>query len=439
MAKLVYRDDDLHVDVPEGNISILDVSLLHKVPHLWECGGRGKCTTCRVQVLEGSANLSPRTRREQMLARRRGWDETTRLACQARLQGDVVLRRLVRNGADVTRIHAEELRMEPGREVPMAVMFCDLRDFTGIAQRFLPYDVVHILNRYYERIGEAVVYNNGYIFQYVGDELVAWFGLGGGKPETNCLNAVRSAVGILGLIGQVNRGLEEDFGLALGVSMGIHFGPTIIGNIGHASHKQLSAVGDTVNTAKRIESLNREWGTTLLISSEVERRVTVPLTAGRRGPAHLKGLEAPVELAAVTGFAEPEPLLLVQSTLERILGDPKAFGDRFYGRIFALAPGVRSLFKSDMQAQARMFADMLRMMLHGLARFEDIAPGLREEGRRHAAFGVRPEHYPVITEAFTRTLEDLLGEDFTADVASAWASVMERITRTMLAGAGSRP
>lgn len=429
-----YRGDGLTAAVLDPSQTILGISRLYKLPHFSECGGRGRCTTCRIRVLDGLGHLTPRTRRENAMAEARGWDEYIRLACQTRVRGDVVVQRLVRSGADVSRLQAELLHDEPGREVPMAVLFCDLRNFTALSQRHAAYDVVHILNRFYERIGEAVVCNAGYIFQYAGDALVAWFGVAGGEPAVNCRNAVRAALAMEAILDDVNRGLEQDFGISLEISTGIHFGPTIVGNIGHASNKQLTAVGDAVNVASRIETMNRELGTRLLVSGELEAKLDVPLAAGQRAEVNLRGREGPTALVEVRGFAEPDPWLPVQTSLERVLGNPGRFGERFYALVFEKLPEARGLFRGNMEAQAAMFVDMLRMVLHGLTRFDELAPGLRQSGRRHTGYGVEPEHYAVIQEALLQTMREMLGED-DPEIERAWREVMTRVCDTMIAGA----
>jgi class 3 adenylate cyclase/hemoglobin-like flavoprotein len=441
MWTITYQDDGISIPVDSTEESILELSLRNKVPHLWECGGRGRCTTCRVRILDGLSHVSPRTQIEAKVAGERGWDRFTRLACQTRTTGGIVVQRLARNGADVTRIHAEALQVEPGREVALAVLFCDLRNFTPITERLLPYDVVHILNRYYERLGAAVIYNSGYIFQYVGDQLVAWFGLNGGTAEQNCRNAVRSGLAMLQILREINPGLQSDFGLVLDISVGVHYGPVVIGSIGHSSNRQLSAVGDTVNVASRIEGMNRELGTTLLVSDEVTGHLDGALRTGAVTPVQLKGKTGTFTLTEVLGFAEPDPLLSVQISFDRLLPNAHDFARRFYQRLFAVAPQTRPLFKGDIDVQARMFVEMLRLTLHGLARFEEIAPGLREHGRRHAEYGVAAEHYPVALAVFRETLHEILLEEGSTSssertaILDAWQQVLQRIADTMLQGA----
>ncbi len=152
--RVTYFDDNRVVEVEVPEQTILRISQLHRIPHMSECGGHARCTTCRVRCLDGVANLSPRTDAESVIAAARGWDPFTRLACQTRVRGDVVVERIIRSAADATRMRVEESGLERGREVSLVTLFCDLRGFTPLAERHLPYDVVHLLNRYFEAVGE---------------------------------------------------------------------------------------------------------------------------------------------------------------------------------------------------------------------------------------------------------------------------------------------
>ncbi len=88
------------------------------------------------------------------------WDEFTRLACQTRVCGDVTLERLVKSSADVSRLQVEEASIAPSEERTLAVLFCDIREFTPFVDAHLAYDVVHILNRFFKAAGDAILINN---------------------------------------------------------------------------------------------------------------------------------------------------------------------------------------------------------------------------------------------------------------------------------------
>ena len=115
------------------------------------------------------------------------WDGFTRLACQTRVSGDVTLERLVKNAADVSCLQVEEASIAPPQERTLAVLFCDIRDFTPFVDVHLAYDVVHILDRFFKAVGDAILVNNGIIYQYVGDQIIGLFGVGGDPPDKSCL------------------------------------------------------------------------------------------------------------------------------------------------------------------------------------------------------------------------------------------------------------
>jgi ferredoxin len=175
--------------VTSGEQSLLDISVANKIPHWRECGGNGRCTTCRVRVLHGSTNLSPRSKREDEVAEARGWDPSVRLACQTRLLGEATIERIVLRGADTSQLQLETVGGDAGEERMVALLFCDMRGFTRFAEAHSAFDVVHILNRFFASVGEPILVNGGIIYQYVGDEISGLFGLDGGSPRRACESA----------------------------------------------------------------------------------------------------------------------------------------------------------------------------------------------------------------------------------------------------------
>jgi ferredoxin len=108
MPRVTYFHEITLEDVPGGQ-TLLDVSIRHRIPHFHQCGGHGRCTTCRVQILDGLSNVSSLGEVEQKVASRRGWDECTRLACQTRVEGDVVIRRLLDKAQDIIVLDLDEI------------------------------------------------------------------------------------------------------------------------------------------------------------------------------------------------------------------------------------------------------------------------------------------------------------------------------------------
>ena len=266
MTTIVYAGDERATSVVDPTMTILDVSIASKIPHFRECGGHGRCTTCRVRICDGIQHVSPRTPRETEVAAALGWDGFTRLACQTRVSGDVTLERLVKSCADMSRVQLEEASVAPSEEKPLAVLFCDIREFTPFVETNLAYDVVHILNRFFKAVGDAILINNGIIYQYVGDQIIGLFGVGGDPPEKSCLDAMRAGLGMLESLNDLNTELSGEFGTTLAIGIGAHFGPLIVGMMGHPNHRVFTVIGDAMNIASRIQDTNKALGTKFLVS-----------------------------------------------------------------------------------------------------------------------------------------------------------------------------
>ncbi len=427
-----YYDEDRCISAEPGT-SLLEVSLRNKIPHMRECGGRGRCTTCRVRVLDGADNLSPRNEIERAVAKVRKWDDFTRLACQAKVVGSVTVERLVKQSEDVLSIYLNEEPMAAGVERKVAVLFSDIRGFTRFSDAHLPYDVVHVLNRYFARVCEPVLSNNGYIDKYLGDGLLAVFGIRENNAEIACRNAVRAALGMRESLRHLNRALRSEFDAEFRMGVGIHHGVAILGRIGHPSKRPVTVIGDTVNVASRLESLTKDLGVDILVSETVADALGNAVHLEAPHETILKGRTTPTRVFPMIGFRQDDPILLVQSSFERILHDKYEFGPEFYKRLFADTPALQDLFRSDIQSQSRMLVQMLTTVIQSLNRLSDVLPGIRELGRRHVAYGVLPEHYAAVKRALLGTLENYFTEDW-ALMKDAWDEVLQSVIDNMIAG-----
>ena len=138
------------VAVPVG-FTILDASRTAGIPHASVCGGRGRCSTCRVRISRGLAQLPPASEAERRVLARVGAAPDVRLACQTRPVRDVAVEPLLAPSVAPADAFATDVRQ--GHEQELAVLFADLRGFTRMAEHKLPYDVVFFLNRYFEAVG----------------------------------------------------------------------------------------------------------------------------------------------------------------------------------------------------------------------------------------------------------------------------------------------
>ncbi len=287
MTRISYEDGAV-VEEDDAALTLLQISLKHGVPHVHDCGGHARCSTCRVMIQDGLANVMPRNDDERRLASLKGFEPNVRLACQSRVTGPVALRRLVFDAKDAA-IAVAEKGGTTGCEKPLAILFSDVRDFTPFSEANLPYDVVHMLNRYFLTMGDAVMENGGVIDKYIGDGMMALFGVDGGEPREVCLAAVRAGLRMLEKLAEFNAYLRDHFGAVFAIRIGIHYGNVVVGQMGHPKKSQFTAIGDAVNMASRIESAVKGTAANLLVSEAVFEKIQGAVQIGVETTAPLKG------------------------------------------------------------------------------------------------------------------------------------------------------
>lgn len=270
MALLEFCHDELCTEVtPEQ--TILDAALSLQIPMVHSCGGQARCSTCRVMVTEGLSLCSPRSEAETRIADLLVFPQDVRLACQTRIHGDVKVRRLVRDPLDRRLIGniREKIPGPVGNEKKVAVLFADIRSFTSFSEKLPPYDVVHVLNRYFDAMGEAIRLYRGNIYNYMGDGLMALFGV----EHTDCpvSDAVHAAHAMLERVECLRPYFQSIYDRCFQIGIGIHYGNVVIGAIGAEGTRRMTAIGDAVNVASRIESMTKKAGCAILISEEAER------------------------------------------------------------------------------------------------------------------------------------------------------------------------
>ena len=293
------------VDIDCSDRRLLDISLQNGIHHYHTCGGQAKCSTCRVLVVSGLSNTTPRTEAELHLAKRKGLPDQVRLACQMRITGDITVRRLVLDQVDAkeaSEFSCEHGSRGAGKAQQLAIMFSDIRGFTSFSENHYPYDVMHILNRYLYGVGESIHRHHGYIDKYMGDGVMALFGLNGEGPCEASRQAVLAAIDMTEDLKQFNVYMQEQFNESFDIGIGVHVGEVVVGEMGHPERRQLTALGDVVNTASRVESATKTFGARILISDEVRTHVTDLIEIGQVVTATLKGKSKPLILVEVKGL-----------------------------------------------------------------------------------------------------------------------------------------
>ncbi|MEH0018843.1 MAG: adenylate/guanylate cyclase domain-containing protein [Desulfobacter sp.] len=186
--------------------------------------------------------------------------------------------------------NAEDLTGEMKR---VTLLFSDLRDFTGMVEKNHPRDVVKILNRYFDEMTQAVKVHKGLILQYVGDEIEAVFGAPVGYDDHPEM-AVRAALEMRRRLERLNAELSENGFPKLDHGIGIHSGAVLAGNIGSAERMSYALVGDTVNTASRIEGLAKDHNADILLSQTTHDLLTGAYNMSQLPPVRVKGKDKEV-------------------------------------------------------------------------------------------------------------------------------------------------
>jgi adenylate cyclase len=283
------------VSAPRG-FSILDASRFAAIPHASVCGGRGRCSTCRVRIAAGFSDLPAPSEAERRVLARVGAAPDVRLACQTRPVRDVAVEPLLSPSVEPTEAFATDVRQ--GREQELAVLFADLRGFTRMAENKLPYDVVFVLNRYFETVGTAITRAGGVTNQFTGDGVMALFGIEAG-PVTGSRQALEAARAMVEGVEALSVELATHLGSPLRIGIGIHTGPAVVGRMGWGDSFYLTAVGDTVHVAARLEQATKDYAAQLVVSDVVAKHANLDLS---HFPAH--------DLA-VRNRAEPVPVRVI--------------------------------------------------------------------------------------------------------------------------------
>ena len=245
-------------------LSLLEALREFRVPHASVCGGRARCTTCRVRVGRGLAELPAANDLEASALLRIKAGKDVRLACQLYPQSDLAITPLVMaNQTLANTLHAGGVQ---GHEEYVVAMFVDMRGSTSLGERVLAYDVVFILNRLFTELSKALAATNGHYAQFAGDGLMALYGLDPKRKKFACQDALAGAADMLRRVEELNRQLGQEFNETLKIGIGIHGGDAIVGTMGPPSTPLLTAVGDNINIAARLEAKTKELECDLIVS-----------------------------------------------------------------------------------------------------------------------------------------------------------------------------
>ena len=299
----------IRIDYPDGRFvevmpgtSVLEASRLAGIPHAHVCGGRGRCSTCRVRVRAEAGSIDPPGETERRVLRRIRATSNVRLACQLRPKGKVEVTPLLPPFA-YAMDGRRRVDVAQGREREIAIMFTDIRGFTALSEGRLPYDVVFILNRYFAAVGRSVEGAGGRIDKFLGDGVMALFGIDDGA-QGGSRGALAAARMISERMDELNASLRDELDEPLRIGIGIHTGPIIVGEMGYGGTSSITAIGDAVNTASRLQELTKEYGCELVVSEAVVLRAGLEFSGFPRHEIEIRGKREMLAIRTLPRAAE---------------------------------------------------------------------------------------------------------------------------------------
>jgi adenylate cyclase len=224
-------------------------------------------------------------------------DPSIRLACQLRPTEDLSFFQLFLPHAVSADGHAGS-PTRIGQERYLVSMFVDMRGSTQMAEKRLPFDTVFIVNRFLGAVSAAVLESGGMPNQFVGDGMLALFGLTVSRREA-CRQALRAAALIAANVEELNKFLSHDLREPIRFGIGIHGGEVIVGDIGYRDHMVFTALGDPVNVAARLQDMTKTLSCEVVISDEVRTTAGLSADALPQQEVTIRGRNEPMIVRAI--------------------------------------------------------------------------------------------------------------------------------------------
>ncbi len=296
IGAFIRHSSGKQVAIDDGQ-SILEAMRVAGINHASMCGGRARCTTCRVEVSEGLQSLPAPTEMEATALSRIQAGPRVRLACQTYPNANVSITPLV-DPRTVTSADDGRRGGVAGAEREVVAMFVDLRESTKLAEDKLPYDVVFILNRFFAEMSDALDETGGHYAQFAGDGLLALYGL-----ETDLQTAAGAALdgaqNMMDRIERLNDEISSELARPLRIGIGIHAGEAIVGDMGPPSTPIRSAIGDNINIAARLEAMTKDLGARLVVSTTTVELANRNYSMHRQEDVEIRGRRERLPVFAV--------------------------------------------------------------------------------------------------------------------------------------------
>jgi adenylate cyclase len=315
----VQFSGEKQVPVARGQ-SLLEASLWEGIPLLHSCGGKVRCSTCRVLVLAGKGGLTAPNEKETELRERMRFPPDVRLACQTKVSGSgVKIARILRDQTDIELYvgsEAGDATQQIGQERELVLFFLDIRNFTYFVETHLAFDVIHIIRKLFTAFHAIIERNGGRIIETAGDGLYAVFGLRNNQSQSASA-AVKAGHAILAELERLNATyFKEYFSQMVAVGIGVHAGLAIKGNLRLGRDNHTVVMGHAVNIAARLQNATKELNNSFIISEAIYRLLPVPPARYRKTSIVLRGVSKPLQV------------YLLGEAYSQTLTDPESLKDK---------------------------------------------------------------------------------------------------------------
>ncbi len=302
-----------HGDVSMGRgLTLLEASRSKGIPHPSLCGGRGRCSTCRVLILKGNETLDPPGPAEAALLKSISAPSRVRLACQVRPKRDLSVQIILPVDTATGQMDWNDEAFKTGVAQSATVVFVDLRAFDRLTQTQLPYDLVVLLNRFVEEMRQAIEGRGGRVTMFLTDGIMAVFGQSGHRAGAKA--AIQAAQDMLKSAEILNQEFSSALPQPVRIGIGIHSGSLVMARIGDEEHGFMStALGETVTVASRLENATKELLADCLVSRATLQVAGLPIPATEHREIHMTDRSEPIAayplestIAAAEGGDLPE-------------------------------------------------------------------------------------------------------------------------------------
>jgi len=430
MPCIVFHGDERAILVPKGT-SILKASLENKIPHYAECGGQGKCTTCRVKVFSGMENLMTRNEVEMKQAQSRNWESYIRLACQSKIMGDIVVERLVKNELHVQEAYLEKYYSQPPLKKELILLKIKITGFEK-ELRVSERQVVEVYNQVFFFIQDILLLTGANSEIHDSYHVLGYYGL---ITEKNLLqNAYQAVFLIQSLFQAKQKEWEKKLQSKINLLIALNQAKCLIGTYNFQNKKTVQVLGNLIPKALKLIKICSKIKVSCLVSEDIYQNSKEFIRYKKKFTIENKVSKTQMRVFEPRGYLKDDPTYIFLESYFEIKDRFIEFAKKIYELLFERNPRYLELFQADMTKQYKVLANVLKTFVYGICRLEDITPMLRELGRRHKyLYGVQKDYFLEFEKCILIAMKEML-IDWNEKKEQAWKKTMDKLIEKILEG-----